>query len=146
MLWEKLNFAMISNTYKLLVYDWFGTKRRSSRKEFNCRFVMMWFLSSIGIIFMDKTISYISLLSKLDVSFSFYLQTIVFLVFALIVTISFCSITQLFFLIHRRIHDLGFRGWWQLLIFSPISPFFILVLMVIKGEEGKNKYGDPPKF
>jgi uncharacterized membrane protein YhaH (DUF805 family) len=45
----------------------------------------------------------------------------------------------------RRLHDCGLRGWWYLLslIFSPI---IFLILSLIKGDKGPNKYGEPPEY
>lgn len=45
----------------------------------------------------------------------------------------------------RRLHDTGRTGWWQLVGFVPLIGFVaLLVLMVLKGEEGANRFGDPP--
>jgi len=138
--------VIIGDVCKLFFYDLSGTKRRSSRKEFNCRFAMMWFVPVSLYRYIEDLTNHISSLSFSDLVIDKLIIGLELFVFFILFILAWCLLLQFFFLIHRRIHDLGFRGWWQLLIFSPISPFFILVLMVIKGEEGKNKYGDPPKF
>jgi len=137
---------MIGDIYRLFFFNLFGLRRRSSRKEFINRFIMMWFLPGYVFLYMDEVDGMNFTPSFLNSILSVFALALQDFIFLLLFVIGMCLLLQLFFLIHRRIHDLGFRGWWQLLIFSPISPFFILVLMVIKGEEGKNKYGDPPKF
>ena len=101
----------------------------------------MWFLPCYMLLFVDQELE--PYFDYLSASYAIKAATIFILFFLLV---AFFLFLQFFFLIHRRIHDLGFSGWWQLLFISPICPFFILVLMVIKGEESKNKYGDPPKF
>jgi uncharacterized membrane protein YhaH (DUF805 family) len=147
-LWVKQNFAMIGNIYRLFFYDLFGVARRSSRKEFINRFVMMWFLTP-SLLFYGKKITSVDL-SILSTHFSpLTAQSIeIFFCFFLFIVFAFAMfpLVQLFYVMHRRIHDIEFSGWWQLLILSPTSPFFVLVLMLIKGTKGKNKYGDPPEF
>lgn len=39
----------------------------------------------------------------------------------------------------RRLHDIGRSGWWQLV------PFYSLVLLFSKGDEGPNAYGPDPR-
>ena len=50
------------------------------------------------------------------------------------------------FLMIRRLHDLNFSGWW--IIFPIVFPFgyfiFILYLILAKGTNGPNKYGENP--
>ena len=42
----------------------------------------------------------------------------------------------------RRLHDLDHSGWWLLLIFFPIIGWlWFLVLMLMKGTSGDNRYG-----
>ncbi|AXI48350.1 hypothetical protein C1J03_21555 [Sulfitobacter sp. SK012] len=44
----------------------------------------------------------------------------------------------------RRLHDIGRRGWWLLLILIPIVGLIVLIVFFsTKGEETPNPYGDP---
>lgn len=46
----------------------------------------------------------------------------------------------------KRLHDLGFNGWFSLLNFVPyLNVIFFLFLLTKKGQQKKNKYGDIPK-
>ena len=45
----------------------------------------------------------------------------------------------------RRLHDLGKRGWWLLLIFVPvIGAVVLLVWYCMKGTMGDNRFGSDP--
>ncbi|MEU1205795.1 DUF805 domain-containing protein [Nocardia sp. NPDC005825] len=46
----------------------------------------------------------------------------------------------------RRLHDAEFSGWWILIAFIPfIGMLTLLVLSLIDGTHGPNKYGPDPK-
>ncbi len=46
----------------------------------------------------------------------------------------------------RRLHDTGKSGWWWWIQIIPIIGFIVmLVFMLTKSDEGKNKYGPDPK-
>ena len=46
----------------------------------------------------------------------------------------------------RRLHDVGKSGWMMLIAFIPIiGAIWLLVLMIIDGDAGENKYGLNPK-
>ncbi|MBY0309658.1 DUF805 domain-containing protein [Patescibacteria group bacterium] len=45
----------------------------------------------------------------------------------------------------RRLHDIGYSGWWYLLSFIPyLGGLIVLVLMCLPSQEGTNKYGPHP--
>ena len=47
----------------------------------------------------------------------------------------------------RRLHDTGRSGWWLLIGLIPMAgPIALLVLMLIDGQPGPNKYGPSPKY
>lgn len=45
----------------------------------------------------------------------------------------------------RRLHDIGYAGWWMLLLIVPfIGPVALLVMFCLAGDPGDNKYGPAP--
>lgn len=46
----------------------------------------------------------------------------------------------------RRLHDSNKSGWWQLLYLLPyLGVFILLILMLLPGTEGENRFGLPPQ-
>ncbi|MFI3239485.1 MAG: DUF805 domain-containing protein [Bacteroidales bacterium] len=46
----------------------------------------------------------------------------------------------------RRLHDIDKTGWWYLLYLIPIIGWiWLIILHIIDGTKGANKYGDDPK-
>ena len=99
----------------------------------------MWFFVFIGGFFIE----FINTLDDSKPNFIF----IFFLILLIIITIVFLlSIIQVFFVTHRRLHDLNANGWWQLITFIPFGQLLMIAFIFFKGTEGKNKYGDPPEY
>ena len=47
----------------------------------------------------------------------------------------------------RRLHDTDRRGWWLLISLIPIAgPIWLLVLLVLDGQTGGNRFGADPKL
>ncbi len=44
----------------------------------------------------------------------------------------------------RRLHDVGYSGWWLLLIFTGIGVLIIIAWWADKGDSGDNRYGPSP--
>lgn len=45
----------------------------------------------------------------------------------------------------RRLHDVGKSGWWYFISFIPlVGQIWFMLLLLAKGEEGKNDYGEAP--
>ena len=121
--------------YNLLLKDWFRVKGRASRQEYILRFLMMCFLGVIGF-------SIVEIDNKLEQN---VMNIIIMLTCLLIVASAFIlSIIQIFFVTHRRLHDLNASGWWQLITFIPFGQLLMIAFIFFKGTDGPNKYGDPP--
>lgn len=117
------------------VVDEFTTKGRLARGEFFSLGIMLFFAKIIVVALMtvvwfyDSEFTYLSMISGLIALILFLL----FLVGDVMITI-------------RRLHDFNRSGNWALLLFIPYIDFlFILVLLVIDGTTGPNKYGPDPK-
>lgn len=68
-------------------------------------------------------------------------------IFALFFALLFIlSIIQMFFVTHRRLHDLNASGWWQLTTFIPLGQIMMIGYIFFKGTKGSNRYGEPPKY
>ena len=68
-----------------------------------------------------------------------------FLIFILF-PILILSIIQVFFVTHRRLHDLNASGWWQLMTFIPLGQILMIGFIFFKGTPGPNRYGSPPEY
>jgi uncharacterized membrane protein YhaH (DUF805 family) len=46
-----------------------------------------------------------------------------------------------------RYHDIGWSGWFVLLMFVPLVDILALIfLLVMRGQKGPNVYGERPRF
>lgn len=128
-----------NKVYSLLFRGWFNTKERSNRTEYMLRFSMMWILIYIPIFFS----SFIDTLDNSKPNMPFIFCVVVFYG---TVILGFLALLQLFFVTHRRLHDLNTSGWWQLITFIPLGQLMMIGFIFFKGTEGTNKYGPPPEY
>jgi uncharacterized membrane protein YhaH (DUF805 family) len=64
-------------------------------------------------------------------------------IFAFFLFLAFVIVSILFSV--QRLHDIGWSGWLWLLNLVPfVGSFFPLVIMVVPGNTGANRYGPPP--
>ncbi|WCM50911.1 DUF805 domain-containing protein [Pseudomonas sp. WJP1] len=64
-------------------------------------------------------------------------------IFAFLLFMAFLVVSVLFSI--QRLHDIGWSGWLWLLNLVPfVGSFFPLVIMVMPGNAGANRYGPPP--
>ena len=85
---------IIGDVCKLFFYDLSGTKRRSSRKEFNCRFAMMWFVPVSLYRYIEDLTNHISSLSFSDLVIDkliIGLELFVFLYYSYLRGACYCS-------------------------------------------------------
>ena len=64
---------------------------------------------------------------------------VIYILYCLAVLIPSLAVTV------RRLHDTGRSGWWIFITFIPfIGAIWLLVLLVMDSQAGKNKYGPKP--
>ena len=128
-------YQTISNKINLLleifVYRLFNLKGRASRQEYVIRFCTMLLLNTISI----YTLEYTNHVESISL---FILDSIFFI-------ISLIYFLQVFFVTHRRLHDLNASGWWQLMTFIPLGQILMIGFIFFKGTPGPNRYGEPPE-
>ena len=69
-------------------------------------------------------------------------------VFGVVLTLSVVICAPALLIIYgvRRLHDINLSGWWMIISMIPLlGLFFIIVLMILPGTQGPNKYGQPSK-
>jgi uncharacterized membrane protein YhaH (DUF805 family) len=119
--------------YKLFFKDLFSCKKRSNRKDFVCRFLLV----PTAVLMCQTYPIYVDYISNI------YILIIYVFIFAIL---PWVLILQYFPLAIRRLHDLNISGWWILISFIPSGQLIILWLMFKKGSSGTNKYGEPPSY
>lgn len=142
-LWGKVNFVVnnrkFEKLYNLLFKGWFRITGRSSRLEYISRFILMWLVMFIS-----------SFIEHLWISLDTTTPNIVAILFVvlilLVVLVLILSVLQMFFVTHRRLHDLNASGWWQLITFIPCGQLLMIGFIFYKGTPTTNKYGEPPIY
>ena len=121
---------MISKIYNLFLKNLFDIKGRANRKEYIIRFTTMWVLG----FFTNYMRNIYYLYNNILVGLFFAFMCIIFMIYAI----------QVFFVTHRRLHDLNASGWWQLVTFIPFGQLLVIGFIFFKGTSTANKYGEPP--
>lgn len=103
---------------------------RARRKEY-WMFVLFNIIFSIVAVILDNVLG--TAIENLGYGVIYILYGLAVLLPALAVTV-------------RRLHDSGKSGWWIFISFVPfIGAIWLLVLLVMDSQSGKNQYGPNPK-
>jgi uncharacterized membrane protein YhaH (DUF805 family) len=140
----KVNFvannSKFSKLYNLLFKGWFRTTGRSNRLEYTCRLALM---SCICLVFLKIKEFFDPIIQKTD---SLFLSLVILLLTIFYVAFLILSVAQVFFVTHRRLHDLNSSGWWQLITFVPLGQILMIGFILFKGTPETNRYGVPPTY
>jgi uncharacterized membrane protein YhaH (DUF805 family) len=117
---------------EIFVRRLFSFKGRASRREYIIRFFTMLLLNAISIYTLEYT-NHVESISIFILDSTFFIISIIYLL-------------QVFFVTHRRLHDLNASGWWQLITLIPCGQILMLGFIFFKGTQGTNKYGAEPKY
>ena len=124
-------FVPDSSPSRTSILDFFSTKKRLNRKKYMLRFLTLCaFFIAITIVF--------AIIDTIMLQIPAFMP-LAMLAASIIVWISFLMATIC------RLHDLGHSGWWCVIFFVPyVNIAFAIYLILFKGTNGRNKYGDDP--
>lgn len=126
------NNEFLKNVYFLFLKDFFKWKGRTLRVQYIARFFIMFLLLFYAMYNISMPIN------PNESWFSIIINCFI-AIFLLL------SVFQTFPLTVRRLHDLNLSGWWLLATFLPLmGQVSLIVLSILKGNSGPNKYGPPP--
>jgi uncharacterized membrane protein YhaH (DUF805 family) len=117
--------------------DWFVTvlkryavfKGRAGRPEY-WYFTLIWLVIAIVLAFVDGILGTLSMTGGIGLLSG---------VFGLALFLPALAVTV------RRLHDSDRNGWWCLFSLVPfVGPLLLVVLMVLKGSAGPNRFGSGP--
>lgn len=79
-----------------------------------------------------------------EIDYSPLLAVFLVIMFGIMSIISILLIVPSICVTVRRLHDIGYSGWWVLLGFAPIARFVVLVFTLMPSQPTVNKYDDNP--
>lgn len=116
----------------LFIRNLFSFKGRASRKEYIVKLitiVIVFFILQLNLEYINANAPWALIILA-----------------CISVLLAYISIFQYFPLAVRRLHDFNASGWFVLISFVPFGQLLILWLMLKKGTEGVNNYGEPPTY
>jgi uncharacterized membrane protein YhaH (DUF805 family) len=102
---------------------------RSNRSEF-WYFTLFYFIFVVLAVFLDNMLGF---------AFNNSPYGPIYMIFVLVTLLPNLAVTV------RRLHDTDKSGWWILIGAIPfVGPIWLLVLLIVEGTKGENKYGPDP--
>lgn len=63
----------------------------------------------------------------------------------IIIVLGLAALVVSFLLTIQRLHDFNASGWWSVLIIAPLANLVLyLILLIMPGTQGPNRFGNPP--
>ena len=63
----------------------------------------------------------------------------------MIIVVALAALVISFLLTIQRLHDFNASGWWSILILLPLANLVLyLILLIMPGTQGPNRFGNPP--
>jgi uncharacterized membrane protein YhaH (DUF805 family) len=127
---DDLNSMSIKRIYIRAWKKTFDYKSRSIRKEY-------WAFFLINSIIFTLTLLIVMYINSMTISSDLEVFLIIFF---------FCSTIASIAMGVRRLHDIDFNGWWILIHLIPgIGSLSLIVLAILDGTPGNNRFGPDPK-
>lgn len=112
--------------------NYFVIRGRTSYRDF-------WMFILVNIIIFILLIATSLIISIYSTAFAVAVLLIPWFLYVIFITIPSFTIQI------RRLHDVGKSGWWYFINFVPLfGQLYFLILILRKGDESKNEYGEPP--
>ena len=113
---------------------------RATRAEY------WWFTLFVYIIFMAiyALMLLMAAFVRQEIDYSPLVAVFLVIMFGIMGIVSILLIVPSICVTVRRLHDIGYSGWWVLLGFAPIARFVVLVFTLMPSQPTVNKYDDNP--
>ncbi|MFK7973653.1 MAG: DUF805 domain-containing protein [Rickettsiaceae bacterium] len=139
-------FINIWSNILLYFKKFFKTKGRDGRKVFFIFTIIYYLLNMILDVIIDKSNFFLEYLLIIILFISYFNFTIRRLHDLNISGWMFVFINVILFLIYYYIYETSFFQQYCSIIFWIVTISLIIPLIIVKGTEGPNKYGNPPKY
>lgn len=138
-------FEFAMEAYKRMWREYFMLQGRANRAEYWLAYLM----NCVILLLISGLILVIGLLVFKDFLVEKNELMLILLGLDGVLVVLYCIATVIPYITMtvRRLHDINASGWFILLIFIPyIGDFTLLILNLIRGTQGENRYGEPSSF